>query len=287
MSTLDVEDSSIWPVIKREWPDFPWSNAEFKHGAFHQVAVLGSSAVVRIGSGQDHQTRTESEFRNLAAIEKINLPFQTPHAIGKILSTHSWSAQASTFVSGAHRNDSSWTVSREELQIVLSALQEPIFSAPGGFRPIRQWCGGTNWQELVERISHPLDERTRTATKQVVVEVLECEIEAQPAVVHGDFGLHNVLWTGNRITGVIDFDHATIGDPAMDIAPLIGQFGAAKVAQICDNDMLLRAKHHRASLPLQVAAAAELANDVKLRDHALGNFHKRFQDGTLYDPAAT
>jgi hypothetical protein len=42
---------------------------------------------------------------------------------------------------------------------------------------------------------------------------------------------------------------------------------------------------HRASLPLQVAAAAELTGDQHLRDHALTNFTTRLAAGTLYDPA--
>ena len=131
-----------------------------------------------------------------------------------------------------------------------------------------------------------LDERTRTAAHRVVGEVLECETDVQPALVHGDFGLHNVLWTQNRISGVIDFDHATVGDPAMDVAPLIGRFGASKVAEVYDPETVVRAKVHRASLPLQVAAAAELVSDTQLRNHALGNFYKRLRDGNLYDPDA-
>lgn len=113
---------------------------------------------------------------------------------------------------------------------------------------------------------------------------MDCETDAQPALVHGDFGLHNVLWTQDRISGVIDFDHAAVGDPAMDVAPLVGQFGAVKLAQIYDREMLYRAKSHRASLPLQVAAAGALVNDSKLRDQALGNFHKRLRNGSLYTP---
>lgn len=287
MITSDSDSSPIWPVLQRTWPDLPWSEAAFRHGAFHHVAVLGTSAVVRVGFGADHEIRTQNEFRNLDAISMVNLPFQTPRSLGTIHSTPSWSAQVSSFVAGKHRDDAGWAASRGALHGVLCAFQKIPRPAPGVFLPVRQWCGGPNWPALVERITLPLDERTRAAAKRVVSEVLACETDVQPTLVHGDFGLHNVLWTHDRISGVIDFDHATVGDPAMDVAPLIGQFGAAKLAQIYEPEMISRAKCHRASLPLQVAAAAELVNDTKLRNHALGNFHKRFRDGNLYDPDTT
>jgi aminoglycoside phosphotransferase (APT) family kinase protein len=242
--------------------------------------------VVRVGGGVDHEIRSKNEFRNLNAIAQINLPFQTPRCIGTIHSTALWSAQVSSFVDGTHRDDAGWAASREALHGVLCAFQESPRPAPGVYLPVRQWCGGANWKALVDRITLALDERTRTAAHRVVRDVLECEADVQSTLVHGDFGLHNVLWRQNRISGVIDFDHATVGDPAMDVAPLIGQFGASKVAEVYDPETVARAKFHRASLPLQVAAAAELVNDTKLRNHALGNFHKRLRDGNLYDPDA-
>lgn len=284
MSTLDAASSTFWPAVQHVWPDLAWSEAEFKHGAFHHVAVLGTSAVVRIAFGADHKIRTENEYGNLEAMAKFNLPFQTPHTIGNIHSTPAWSAQVSSFVAGTHRNDVSWDASGEALRSVLCAIQKLSCPAPEDFLPVRQWCGGRNWPDLVDKTTLPFDEQSRAAAKQVVGDVLECETDAQPTLVHGDFGLHNVLWTHDHISGVIDFDHATVGDPAMDVAPLVGQFGTVKLAQIYDREMLYRAKCHRASLPLQVAVAAELVNDSKLRDHALGNFHKRLRDGSLYTP---
>ncbi len=53
------------------------------------------------------------------------------------------------------------------------------------------------------------------------------EMEYAPAVIHGDFWYENLLVaceTGRqsvRLTGVIDFDSASIGDPAWDLATLL------------------------------------------------------------------
>lgn len=286
MNTLDFDSSSVWHAVQQEWPELPWATAEFKHGAFHHVAVLGTQAVVRIGFGEDHEVRTKNEFFNLAAISKMDLPFQTPSNLSEVYTTRSWSAVVSSFVDGEHRDIVDWTDVRGVLSDVLNAFQTAARPIAESFLPVRQWCGGANWPARVDRIIQPFNERERAAAMHVVRDVLECEAEVQPTLVHGDFGLHNVLWAEGRVTGVIDFDHATIGDPAIDVAPLIGLFGASKLAQIYDSEMISRAKLHRASLTLQVAAAADLINDVKLRNHALRNFQKRFRDGSLYDPDA-
>lgn len=286
MNTLDFDSSSVWHAVQQEWPELPWVATEFKHGAFHHVAVLGTQAVVRISFGEDHEVRTKGEFFNLAAISKMYLPFQTPSNLSDVYTTRSWSAVVSSFVDGEHRDNVEWTDVREALSDVLNTFQTATRPIAESFLPARQWCGGTNWPARVEEIIQSFNERERAAATHVVRNVLECEAEVQPTLVHGDFGLHNVLWTEGRITGVIDFDHAAIGDPAIDVAPLIGQFGASKLAQIYDSEMISRAKLHRASLSLQVAAAADLINDVKLRNHALRNFQKRFRDGSLYDPDA-
>ena len=41
------------------------------------------------------------------------------------------------------------------------------------------------------------------------------------ALVHGDFGSNNVLTDGHRITGVVDWSEASIGDPLYDVANIL------------------------------------------------------------------
>jgi len=93
--------------------------------------------------------------------------------------------------------------------------------------------------------------------------------------VHSDFGPHNILWEESGAPGLIGLDNACAADPAIDVAPLIGFYGAAKIGEIVDADVLPRTKVHRASLPLQVAAGAAPGADRKLQSHALSNFAHR------------
>ncbi|MBT2533279.1 hypothetical protein J7E83_14350 [Arthrobacter sp. ISL-48] len=61
-------------------------------------------------------------------------------------------------------------------------------------------------------------------------------------------------------------------------------FKSARVADMTDRQTIARASVHRASLPLQAAAAAELINDSNLEDLAFSNFQQRFDAGTIQDP---
>lgn len=283
VNTLDPVASSIWPAVERAWPNLHWNRVVFGHGAFHQVAVLGTSAVVRLSLGDGHGARARSEHQNLTTLEGMGLPFRIPTALSQPHSAPSWSAQVSSFVPGEHRSNLSWEETRGPLEFLLSGLREAA-RPPGALRSVRQWCGGLQWPAVVDRIIQPLDRAVRTAAGRVVSMVLEEEAGVETSLVHGDFGLHNILWKADQLSGVIDLDNACIGDPALDLAPLIGTFGSARVADIADRETIARARVHRASLPLQVAAAAELINDSKLKDFALSNFQKRLAAGTLHDP---
>jgi hypothetical protein len=55
-------------------------------------------------------------------------------------------------------------------------------------------------------------------------------------VLHGDFGPYNLIWTGERLTGVIDFELARPGDPLEDAV-----FAAIRVAHLRPDDLALKA----------------------------------------------
>ncbi|MCZ2404727.1 aminoglycoside phosphotransferase family protein [Paenarthrobacter sp. Z7-10] len=187
-------------------------------------------------------------------------------------------------MNGAHQLQRPWHHVRTTAERVLNGLWDCATPGPGALRPVRDWCGAARWPQLVAEITAPLDRAVAGAAERIVADVLSAEESGSKVLVHGDFGLQNFLWNGADFSGLIDLDNACIGDPAMDLAPLIGTFGTAAVADIAQGELLERAGIHRASLSLQVAAAAQLANDCKLRDFAVQNFTNRFNNGTLYDP---
>lgn len=42
----------------------------------------------------------------------------------------------------------------------------------------------------------------------------------KPVLVHGDFGLHHIIWQGNKLVGIIDFENAQSAPAELDIANL-------------------------------------------------------------------
>lgn len=285
MSTLAQDTSMIWQDLSGVWPELEWARLDSKHGAFHQVAVLGDSSVVRVAIGPDHEEQTLQEYRNLSEIQSLGLSLRTPTIRCGPVTMTGFSAFVTSFVPGEQDLAMPWCEVREPVAEILQSLRATTVPELHTLRPVRQWCGGDRWPAIIEQLLSMLDETVAGAARRVVAEVLAVEPHSAPTLVHGDFGLHNLLWSQNTLPAVIDWDSASVGDPAIDLAPLIGTFGAKAVGEIADSDLLERAQIHRASLPLQVASAAHLADDFDLRDFALHNFTKRFRADTLYDNA--
>jgi aminoglycoside phosphotransferase (APT) family kinase protein len=53
---------------------------------------------------------------------------------------------------------------------------------------------------------------------QAVHDLWPCIHQAQPALVHIDYWPGNVLWVGDRITAVVDWEEAACGAPGIDVA---------------------------------------------------------------------
>ena len=286
MSTPARDTSMIWRDLREVWPDLEWARLDSKHGAFHQVALLGDSSVVRVSTTRRHEEQTLQEYRNLSAIQSLGLPLRTPIVRCDPVVRAGFSAFVTSFVPGEHDVKMTWSQVREPVAEILHSLRETPVLELHTLRPVRQWCGGDRWPTIIEQLSSALDDTVAGAARRVVADVLTAEPHNGRTLVHGDFGLHNLLWGEHALPAVIDWDNASVGDPAIDLAPLIGMFGAEAVGEIADAELLERAQRHRASLPLQVAAAADLAGDVDLRNFALDNFTQRFRNDTLYDIAA-
>ncbi|GAA4101708.1 hypothetical protein GCM10022248_87770 [Nonomuraea soli] len=93
------------------------------------------------------------------------------------------------------------------------------------------------------------------------------------AVVHGDLGAENVLWEWQdglpRLGGVIDWDEATIGDPAEDLAAISAGYGDGFLGRVLamggweDDTLLARIATIRATFALQQALSAHQDGDAE------------------------
>jgi aminoglycoside phosphotransferase (APT) family kinase protein len=85
-------------------------------------------------------------------------------------------------------------------------------------------------REVLEGI-WPEDDAFRPVFERVLVWLEENAPEdtSTQALVHGDFGLHNILFLDGHLTGLLDWERAHLGNPAEDLAylkPALDQVGA-------------------------------------------------------------
>jgi aminoglycoside 2''-phosphotransferase len=100
--------------------------------------------------------------------------------------------------------------------------------------PVADWLPAEDsrpyWTDLYVRIQEKLFPLLSSAAQTEIREHFEPYLAEPPnfnfsrALVHGDFGVGNILFDSSRLefTGVIDFDFAHFGDPALDFASVFG-----------------------------------------------------------------
>lgn len=280
-NTRDGLPEEIADELREHLPDLPWHAGARTHGAFHHVIVMPEAAV-RVRTGADREARTDAEIGLASLLAERGVPCPRPR--GAALHAATWSATVLDRVPGVALPGRDWATERPLLEAAAQALVTVATADTAGLaaalpRP-RTWCGGEQWPAIVTRIARALPRPARRRADSLIARLLADEADLDPSqrtLVHGDLGPHNLLVDGER-WALIDTDHAAWGDPAIDVAPLIAWYGDAALRGSCDAAVLARARTIRRTLPLQVAAAAELAGDSALRDHALGNFARREHD---------
>lgn len=272
-----------------EWPAYDWADAKVRTAAFHTVAIPPSGPILRVTVGNRFGERASREAQTLLILAGAGLAVPIPRVLAGPVVSSCWSAILVTRVPGTTPSEATeanpppeWIASYRSLLKNLHQIDSP---AMDGLPAPRAWCGGEGWPDLVEKELVPLLSRNaRYSAIARISDLLQVEDTTAGVVCHGDFGPHNILWNHDRAVGLIDFDHACLGDPAIDYAPLVGFHGIDRIKTIAAPELLHRAMFHRATLSLQVAAAAHLNGSIELRDHALANFATRKQRGTLFDP---
>jgi aminoglycoside 2''-phosphotransferase len=125
------------------------------------------------------------------------------------------------------------------------------------------------WVGLLTGIREALLPKLSREESLLVIEDLETflvddgNFEYSPVLRHGDFGSVNVLYdpSGKRLSGVIDFGNAGVGDPALDLAAVMAPtfgYGEEFVSRMgrnypIDDALLGRARFYLRTFALQEA----------------------------------
>ncbi len=277
---VDDEDNALRTWAAGRWPWVDWTGAEVRRGAFHQVVLSRGGPIMRGAVGNGHAARGAREVTTARGVAGLGLTTAVPSVLDGPLGDDDMTAVLISRVPGVHGPDRDWDADlADEYQRLFDQLTGVATSRLEALPGVRSWCGGQRWPEVVQQVTMPLPRPLRALADRLVAALLEVEDDQPTTLVHGDFGPHNVLWQDGRAVSLIDFDHACVADRAIDVAPLIGVYGAASVAEVVDAPLLARAMHHRATLSLQVACAAHLVGEANLRDFALSNYVSRAAEG--------
>lgn len=174
----------------------------------------------------------------------------------------------------------------EQLGAFLAALHAiPANALPVDVRSVRDTYG--EWADLSARIERRLfplmrpDAREEVASRLAALLGMVRASGWTPVVRHGDFGPGNVLYDPQtrRLTGVIDFGSAGLGDPALDIAGVICRAGygepfLARMASVYPAALHLveRARLYATTFPLQYALYGVEQDDAAALRQGLSDY---------------
>ena len=161
--------------------------------------------------------------------------------------------------------------------IPLDEIQRAGVSASGANRSLEDWL---NFYAEVEETLFPLLMRHQRRTIQehfAPVVDLSLSLEYPPALVHGDLGAYHVLFdeSAQALAGILDFGTAGVGDPATDVAVMLGEYGETFVREMQEvypglEDHLKRARFWAGTVELQWALAGVRYGDKGLSLAHLG-----------------
>lgn len=191
--------------------------------------------ILRVALTVDASVGLARERAALAAIEPtVELPVPRHHAHGRYDGL-AWVAYPKLYgISGRDLSppDDARPAMAEALGGFLRALHEtkPPAGVPHG-HPVVPWRGRA---EELPRMSSVIETETPDLVNEETLPYLRGEIDPPPGsdvrvLCHGDLKGEHILLSSDlrRITGVVDWNDATVGDPAADVAGTVIWLGPA------------------------------------------------------------
>jgi hygromycin-B 4-O-kinase len=191
----------------------------------------GERFIVRVNQTPDGFSKDAYAYQRFAT---ATLPIPEIITLGELNSGHAYCI--SRRVSGVTLQD--LTLSELPAVVgpvagVMDAIATSRLGAKVGYGPFDSQGNGTHatWRDFLTAIASPSQYDWAVAGQRVDLdciypllnEILALAEHCPEArqLIHGDFGSNNVLTDGNRITGVIDWSEAMIGDPLYDVANIL------------------------------------------------------------------
>ncbi|WP_242887532.1 viomycin phosphotransferase [Actinomadura litoris] len=261
-------------LLSRLLPDDDPDGLVVRQGQFHLV-VMGSDRVVcfpRTGAAAARLPERAAALRLLAGLD---LGFRTPEPL---LEGGAYGTDETPFLVLSRIPGEPLSSDALDDADVLDAVAAQYatlltdLARVGGDEAVRAVLPQEphdRWRRFADDVRaelfHLMSDGGRLRAKKELA-VLDGFPHLNPAVVHGDLGAENVLWEWTdgrpRLSGVLDWDEVTLGDPAEDLAALDASYGREHLERVLvhgewSNDGLIaRIAAIRGTFALQQALAA-------------------------------
>jgi aminoglycoside phosphotransferase (APT) family kinase protein len=205
------------------WTDLPISPA-VPQGWDNQTFRLGTDMSVRLPSAAGYTLQVEKEHRYLPRLAPLlPLPIPTPIAVGEPGESYPFPWSICRWLPG----ETAATARIDDLGAIATALAQflvalqridPAGGPPPG--PHSAFRGGplTTYDAETRRTIVALDDAIDGAAATAVWEsALAATWHGSPVWFHGDVAVGNLLVENGRLSAVIDFGCAGVGDPACDV----------------------------------------------------------------------
>jgi aminoglycoside phosphotransferase (APT) family kinase protein len=222
-------------------------------GSAHVVVNVGHIISVRIAKNATVCEQVERRTEVLRRLPRFS--FATPRPVTGVVAANGYTGVGLTWLPGVPHPPGHGDPA--VLHRVLTELAEVDASgfAPYLDRPGQHWGGHRRRHVLLDEVIPRLLPRNQGAAQRCVAELAALPT-VTPSLVHGDLMGHNMLWDGEELTGIIDWDHACLYDPAHDAASLGLWYGWDALRGAVSEPVYERARLHARTFPLQAVAYA-------------------------------
>lgn len=263
-------------------------DAQLAAGQFHDVVLLGEVAY-RFPRDEESRCRLPAVAAVLTALSEAGLPvaIPVPVAAGRLRGPLGECHAPLTRLAGHPLGPVSGHRAEEAVVADLAMLLDRLAEV-GSFPAIADLvprAGADLWPAFASQVRHvlyPLMSAEGRQRADAELTAVTAVIPAGNALAHSDLGGANLLWTTAagvpRLAGVLDWDHACIGDQASDLASIAVTIGWPLAERIDARrrrgagPMLAAAKIIAATFALQEALPAALNGDQASLDEGLRRY---------------
>ena len=185
-------------------------------GNIHDVLLIPGVAAVRVSKRPLAAASMPRRVEVLRALAASDLPFQVPVPLTPVTMFDSRAAVAVSWIDGTALPEGEGSV--EQVAEVLDAVHS-VPLGPSLVAALDDRASGPSWSSVIESSVLPL---LPSRWQSEVRRRLDAALALDPvpdSLVHGDLGGSNVHYSSDgKLLGILDWDLAMPGDPAIDAA---------------------------------------------------------------------